>query len=121
MKVFLIDDDPDLVVLASFALEKRGTFEVVTSASGDGALDRALSERPDVILLDVKMPGIDGDELIGRFRACTELASTPIIFLTGEEASAEHQRLRRLGARGVIVKPFDPETLAARVLALVRS
>ena len=89
MKALLVDDDPDLLILASYALEKVGGFEVVTSAGGAEVVDLARRERPDVILMDVQMPDVDGPELVARLRRAPELAAAPIIFLTGEEGEAE--------------------------------
>lgn len=119
MKVLLIDDDPDLVILASYALEKVGGFEVVTSAGGAEAVALARREGPDVILLDFLMPELDGPELLALLRSTPELGSTPVIFLTGKEGEAEAERLLALGARGVITKPFDPAALPGEVERLL--
>lgn len=119
MKVLLVDDDPDLRVLATFALEQVGGHEVVTSEGGPGVVELARRERPDVILMDFLMPEVDGAELVRRLRAEPELASTPVVFLTGKEGEAEVDRLRGLGARGVITKPFDPAALPGRIERLL--
>ncbi len=119
MKVLLVDDDPDLQILACFALEKLGGFEVATSDGGAEVIDLARRERPDVILMDVLMPELDGPELVARLRAEPDLAPTPVIFLTGKEGEAEVERLVALGARGVITKPFDPAALPAEVERLL--
>ncbi len=119
MKVLLVDDDPDLRILASYALEKVGGFEVLTSDGGAGVVDLARRERPDVILMDVLMPELDGPELVERLRATPDLAATPVIFLTGKEGEAEVERLAALGTRGVITKPFDPAALPGEVERLL--
>ena len=119
MKVLLVDDDPDLQLLASFALEKVGGFEVASCDGGVEVIDLARRERPDVILMDVLMPELDGPELVARLRAVPELAATPVIFLTGKEGEAEVERLVALGARGVITKPFDPVAPPAEVERLL--
>ena len=119
MKVLLVDDDPDLLILASYALEKVGGFEVVTSAGGAEVVDLARRERPDAILMDVLMPEIDGPELVARLRRAPELAATPVIFLTGEESEAATERLLALGARGVLTKPFEPAALPRAVERLL--
>ena len=121
MKALLVDDDPDLLILASYALEKVGGFEVVTSAGGAEVVDLARRERPDVILMDVQMPDVDGPELVARLRRAPDLAATPVIFLTGEEGGAETDRLLALGARGVLTKPFEPAALSGAVERLLAS
>lgn len=112
MKILLIDDDPDVLVLASHALETLGGHTVVTSRGGLGAVETARRERPDAILLDVWMPELDGPDLARRLRAEDELRGVPLVFLTGHQDGAERRRLLALGARGVLAKPFDPETLS---------
>jgi CheY-like chemotaxis protein len=118
MKALLVDDDPDLVILASYALEQLGGFQVVTSPGGAEVVDLARRERPEVVLMDVLMPELDGPELLRRLRRDPELAELPVIFLTGKTGRAEHERLLGLGARGVITKPIDPLAFAGEVRRL---
>ena len=119
MKLLLIDDDPDLVLLASVALEKLGGFEVVTSDGGPGAVELARCQRPDVILMDYMMPEIDGDELLRILHGEPDLAATPVIFLTGKDEPDVHAKLVAAGAVGVIVKPIELQQLASQVRELL--
>lgn len=119
MKLLLVDDDPDLVLLASYVLEHLGGFEVTSCEGGAEAVELACDVQPDVILMDVLMPDPDGVELARRLFTDPRTAGIPLIFLTAKESSAERRRLLELGARGVVTKPFDPETLAEDVQRLL--
>lgn len=119
MKALLVDDDPDLVILASHVLEHLGGFGVTSSAGGDEVIELARREQPDVILMDYLMPEPDGAELARRLFADELTAGIPLIFLTAKEGREERRRLLDLGAKGVLVKPFEPESLAAEVKRLL--
>ena len=119
MKVLLVDDDPDLIVLATYVLENLGGFEVVSSEGGYEVIDLAYRERPDVILMDFMMPHPDGAELARRLRLDPQLSDIPLIFLTAKEKAADQRHLIDLGACGVLVKPFEPESLAFEVKRLL--
>jgi CheY-like chemotaxis protein len=113
--VLLVDDDPSIRTVAEMSLGKIGRFEVVVVGSGAEALVAVRAKRPDVILLDVMMPGMDGPTTLGRLRADAETASIPVIFLTAKVQNPEVERYLALGATGVIPKPFDPMTLPGEV------
>jgi CheY-like chemotaxis protein len=115
MKILLIDDDDDVRRVAHLSLSRLGRMEVVDEGSGAGGLLRAAVERPDAILLDVMMPGMDGPATLAALRADPATASIPVLFLTAKAMASEVERLLRLGALGVLIKPFDPLTLAAQV------
>jgi CheY-like chemotaxis protein len=119
MKVLLIDDEDDIRRIARLSLSRLGAMEVVDAASGPDGIEKARRERPDAILLDVMMPGVDGGATLARLRADPATAGIPVIFLTAKAMSSELERLRRLGAAGVLIKPFDPATLATEVRALL--
>ncbi len=121
MKVLLIDDDADIRLIARLSLSRVGGMEVVEAASGDEGVRKAQDEKPDVILLDVMMPAMDGSATLAALRSQPATATTPVIFLTAKALRAEIDRLRALGAAGVLIKPFDPRTLAADVRALLAS
>jgi two-component system OmpR family response regulator len=110
-----IEDDPDIRSITEFALKELGGYELDVCASGQEALDRAPSFNPDLIILDVMMPGMDGIETYKRLRAIPKLADTPIVFMTAKAMKHETDRYRALGAADVIPKPFDPITLPERV------
>ena len=119
MKVLIIDDDADVRFVAAMSLRAGGEIEVVEASSGIDGIRKAREERPDVILLDMMMPAMDGSQTLAALRMQSETSTTPVIFLTAKTIVAEVQRMKELGAVGVLIKPFDPRTLAADVLALV--
>ncbi len=113
--VLLVDDEPDIRKLARLCFEAVRPWKVVLAGTAAEALALAAVERPDVILLDVLMPDMDGSALMSALRSRPESADTPIIFMTGVHQKAEVDRLRALGPAGIIDKPFDPMGLADRV------
>jgi CheY-like chemotaxis protein len=121
MKVLIIDDDADIRSIARLSLSRLGGMEVVEAASGAEGVRKAQDEKPDVILLDVMMPAMDGSATLAALRSQPATATTPVIFLTAKAMRAEVERLRALGAAGVLIKPFDPRTLPGDVRALVES
>lgn len=119
-RALLVDDDPDIRTIGRLSLANVGGLDVTLASSGLECLTLARETRPDVILLDVMMPELDGPTTLQRLRADPELSSIPVIFLTAKVQRQEIERYRQLGARGVISKPFDPMTLPDRVRALLR-
>jgi CheY-like chemotaxis protein len=120
MKILIIDDDEDIRMIARLSLSRVGGMEVVEAASGAEGVRRAQDERPDVILLDMMMPTMDGSQTLAALRAQPDTAGTPVIFLTAKAVNAEVEHMRALGAAGVLIKPFDPRTLAEDVRALIK-
>lgn len=114
-RVLMVDDEPDIRRIGQLSLQRVGGLEVLLAASGDEALELAARERPDVVLLDVMMPLVDGPTTLARLRARPETAAIPVIFMTAKVLPHEVQRFRELGAAGVIAKPFDPMTLPSEV------
>ena len=121
MKVLIIDDDADIRFIAGLSLSRLGGMEVVEAASGAEGVRKAQDEKPDVILLDMMMPVMDGSATLAALRSQPATAVTPVIFLTAKAMRVEIERLRALGAAGVLIKPFDPRTLPGDVRALVES
>ena len=121
MKVLIIDDDADIRSIARLSLSRLGGMEVVEAASGAEGVRKAQNEQPDVILLDMMMPVMDGSATLAALRSQPATAATPVIFLTAKAMRVEVERLRALGAAGVLIKPFDPRTLPGDVRALVES
>lgn len=122
MKVLVIDDDADIRLIAGLSLARVGGMEVIEAASGVEGVRKAQDECPDVILLDMMMPSMDGSETLAALRSQPATAMTPVIFLTALAAltaETEVERMRSLGAAGVLIKPFDPRTLSADVRALM--
>ncbi len=119
-RIAYVEDEPDIRELAELALKAVGGFEVDVYASGADALERLSASPPDIVLLDVMMPEMDGIELFKRLADLGATASVPVIFMTAKSRPDEIRRLKELGAVGVITKPYDPMTLADEIRAIVR-
>ena len=111
MKVLIIDDEADVRRIASLSLVHVGRFEVVEASGGREGVAVAHAEKPDVILLDVMMPGMDGPTTFAALRDDPATRDIPIVFVTARAMSAELEPLRSLGAKGVLTKPFNAMTL----------
>ena len=118
-KVMLVDDEDDIRTIGNLSLSRVGGWQTVLASSGAEALEKAALEKPDLILLDVMMPGMDGPTTFGKLRAQEATARTPIIFMTAKIQKQEVARYLELGALGVIGKPFDPMTLPQEIRKLV--
>ena len=116
--VLLVEDDADIREVARMALELLGGLRVTVCASGQEALTRAPEASPDVILLDYMMPGMDGAATLAALREVPSLAEVPVVFLTARARPEDAEAFRRIGASGVITKPFDPVALPDQVRAL---
>ncbi len=114
-KIVYVEDERDIQTIAKLALEKLGGFEVEICSSGEEALRRAPALSPDLIMLDLMMPGMDGRATLKALRELPMFADTPVIFLTGKVQAQEIAQLERLGAIRVLAKPFDPMSLADEV------
>jgi CheY-like chemotaxis protein len=117
--VLYVEDDPDIRTVAEFALEGED-FELMICHSGQEALQRATGWTPDLLLLDVMMPGMDGPTTLRKLRELPHLATTPAIFMTAKVQPAEVAQYRAMGALGVIGKPFDPMKLAGEIRRQMR-
>ena len=117
-RITYVEDEPDIRTVAQIALETVGGFHLDVCASGAEALERTPNFRPDMILLDVMMPEMDGTVAFRRLRSMPDLADTPIVFMTAKAQPEEIAGYQALGAAGVITKPFDPMTLANEVRAI---
>ncbi|MEZ5510000.1 MAG: response regulator [Gammaproteobacteria bacterium] len=117
-RILYVEDEPDIQAVARLALEMVGGFTVKICSSGDEALREAAGFAPDMILLDVMMPGMDGPSTLAALRGIDSLKATPVAFMTAKVQPHEVEQLIALGAVGVIAKPFDPMTLSDQVRAL---
>lgn len=112
-KILYVEDEPDIQAVAQLALELVGGFRVKLCPDGLQALQAVAEFSPDLILLDVMMPGLSGPQTLERLRANGVM--TPVVFMTAKVRSDEVQEFLSLGALGVIAKPFDPMQLADEV------
>ena len=119
LKVLHVEDEPDIREVAAFALGLEPDLELTSAASGPEALRELERATPDVVLLDVMMPGMDGPTVLAALRDRPETAAVPVIFMTARARDGEIDRYLNLGAVGVITKPFDPMTLAQEVKSLL--
>ncbi len=111
-RILYVEDDPDIQAIAIMVLETINGFTLEACSSGSEALAKAVQFKPDWVLLDVMMPGMDGPETLKGLRQFPELATTPVVFMTAKVQPQEVAAYLALGAVGVIAKPFDPMTLA---------
>ncbi|HEY8938949.1 MAG TPA: response regulator [Cellvibrio sp.] len=111
-RILYVEDDPDIQAIAMMVLETISGFTVEACSCGSEALQKAVAFNPDLILLDVMMPGMDGPETLKGLRGFPELEKTPVVFMTAKVQPQEVQAYLGMGAVGVIAKPFDPMTLA---------
>lgn len=114
-RILLVEDDTDIQVVGKLALEAVGGFTVNVCSSGQEALTEVGAFAPDLILLDVMMPGMDGPTTLARMQADPATQKIPVIFMTAKVQPAEVQSYQLMGALNVIAKPFDPMTLAQTV------
>lgn len=119
MKILLAEDEEDIQRLASICLRRSGEWEVTLAGDGEEALALAREARPDVILLDVMMPKLDGFAVCERLKADPTTRNIHVIFLTASAQEAQTQRGLAMGAIGYLHKPFDPLKLPQQVMDLV--
>jgi two-component system phosphate regulon response regulator PhoB len=118
-KILVVDDEPDAIELIRFNL-KAGGYEVLTAVDGDEALKKARAHLPDLIILDLMLPEVDGLEVCKILRRDPRLSSTPIIMLTAKAAEIDRVLGLELGADDYVTKPFSPRELVLRVKRLLR-
>ena len=116
-RIMLVEDDPDVQTIASMALIDIGEFDLTVCSSGREAVEQVTRVRPQIILLDVMMPDMDGPTTLEVIRSLPLSPQPPIIFMTAKVQPQEQQRYLSLGAIEVIAKPFDPVSLADQLRA----
>lgn len=117
-RILYVEDEPDIRAVAQIALENLGGFTLHMCASGPQAIDQATGFKPDLLLLDVMMPGMDGVTTLKELRKLSGLELTPAMFMTAKVQPQEIEQLLREGAIDVIPKPFDPMTLSENIKSL---
>lgn len=113
-RILYVEDEPDIQLVVSIPLQAAG-FQLEVCDSGQEALKKALAFQPDLILLDVMMPGMDGPTTMQELRRIPQFQETPVIFMTAKTQKQEINQFLQLGAMAVIMKPFDPLTLVSRL------
>ncbi len=114
-KILYVEDETDIQAVASIALEAVGGFELEICSSGEEALQKAEAFSPDLLLLDVMMPGMDGPTTLQKLKEKSSLSETPAIFMTAKVQNNEIEHFKQIGALDVIAKPFDPMKLAEQI------
>ncbi|MDP5142313.1 response regulator [Rheinheimera baltica] len=114
-RIMHVEDDPSIQQVAKIALEAVGGFTVHTCSCGQQALDDYTSVAPQLILLDVMMPGMDGPTTLQHLQQKYDLAKVPVVFMTAKVQSNEVASYKKLGGADVVVKPFDPMTLSDQI------
>jgi len=117
-RILYVEDEPDIQMVARLALETLGGFTLEICSSGKEALEKINAFQPQLMLLDVMMPGMDGPTTLGELRKLVPFASTPAIFMTAKVQPSEVAGYKAIGAVDVIPKPFDPMTLSTQVQAI---
>jgi two-component system OmpR family response regulator len=117
-RILLVEDEADIRTVATLALQAVGGFTVASTSNGHEAVETVPTFAPDLILLDVMMPGLDGPATLQTLRAQPQTAEIPVMFMTAKVQPQEVAQLQALGALGVIAKPFSPMTLPTTITQL---
>jgi two-component system alkaline phosphatase synthesis response regulator PhoP len=117
-KILVVDDDPAALRLVQYILQREG-YEVITASNGLEGLRKATGESPDLIVLDIMLPGIDGFEIASRLRGQPSTSRTPIIMMSAKARDIDKATGLKVGADDYITKPADPSDVAKRVAALL--
>jgi two-component system phosphate regulon response regulator PhoB len=118
-QILVVEDERDIAALVGYHLTKEG-YRVRTAGSGLEALEEMVRERPDLIVLDLMLPGLSGFDLLGELRRRPEIADTPVIVLTARRDEIDRIKGLELGADDYVTKPFSPQELVLRVAAVLR-
>lgn len=113
-KVLVVDDEPNIVLSIEFLMEQAG-FEVTSAADGEQALEQVTTHTPDVVLLDISLPGISGFDVLEALRSRPATALLPVIMLTAHGREVEREKGFALGANAYITKPFSTQALVDQV------
>ena len=114
-RVLIIDDEDDIREVAALSLEATAGWQVITAPSGAKGIEAAIAEQPDVILMDVMMPGVDGPTTFRQMQQTPAIVHIPVLLLTAKVQGIDKRRFADLGVAGVLFKPFDPLTLADQI------
>jgi two-component system OmpR family response regulator len=120
-KIMVVEDEPDIQLITRLSLEIGGGYDVRVCGSGAEAVQAAPAYAPDLVLLDLMMPGMDGRATMDALRELPQFAATPVVFLTAITQGQVRQDLLRRGALGIIIKPIEPTALVEQIRALWQS
>lgn len=118
-RILVVDDESDLVVMISTALKHKG-YEVITASDGQEGLDKAKTEKPDLIVLDLMLPRINGYKVCGLLKKDTRYAKIPIILLTAKANAEDIELGKKVGADAYVTKPYERETLLSKIEELIK-
>ncbi|MDD5216651.1 MAG: response regulator [Candidatus Omnitrophica bacterium] len=113
-RILIVDDEPDVVKLTTLRLERSG-YDISIATDGDMAVLVAKQVVPDLILLDIRLPKLNGYEVFRRIREDPQLAKIPIIFATADDSGEVPENVQRLGAEGYLIKPFETAVLVKKI------
>lgn len=116
-RILIIDDEDDIREVAALSLESVAGWDVSTARSGAEGIEKAKSQQPDAILMDVMMPAMDGPTTFREMQKLSEIAAIPVVLLTAKVQGVDQRRFAGLGVAGVLFKPFDPLTLSEQMSA----
>ena len=114
-RILIIDDEEDIRAVAALSLEAVAGWTVTTASGGSEGIVRAEEFKPDAILMDVMMPGVDGPTTFRRMQQIPAIAAIPVLLLTAKVQGVDQRRFADLGVAAVLFKPFDPLTLSAQI------
>jgi CheY-like chemotaxis protein len=119
-KILIVDDSPTIVMMEKTILA-RGAYDVSVATDGEKALDAVATDRPDLILMDIKMPRVDGLEAVKRLRANPDTQSIPIIMVTTKGEEGQREGCLAIGCNDFVTKPIDGSALLSKIAALIGS
>jgi CheY-like chemotaxis protein len=119
-RILIIDDEDDIREVAALSLEATAGWKTLTANSGAAGIEIAMAERPDAILMDVMMPGVDGPTTFRTMQENPSIAQIPVILLTAKVQGVDKRRFADLGVAGILFKPFDPLMLAEQITEALR-
>jgi CheY-like chemotaxis protein len=120
MKVLVIEDDPNNMMLMTIILKKHG-HEPIEAFTGEEGIEKAATSRPDLILMDIRLPGIDGLETTRRIRKMKNMADVPIIAVSSNEMADDLETLMTAGCIGCLQKPIDPLTINDKIMGIIEA
>ncbi len=117
-KVLVVEDNEKNMYLIGFILERMG-LSVIRASTGEEGVERALTDRPDLVLMDIQLPGIDGQEATRRIRRSDAGKNVPIVAITSYAMAGDRERLLAAGCSGYIEKPINPETIMTEIASFL--